>query len=630
MRHSYAVELSAFSTTYDWCLSADTGVLAQQIDASASRGLVAVGSGGSFSAAYFAADLHQAHTNHLSRALTPLQAVAARSALRSNSVLLLSARGKNADILGAARMIAEAEPRHLLAMTTRPESPLARLLANYRYANHVSFTPPSQRDGFLSTNSLLAFLLLIYRAYSENFNALTRLPATYATLLGDLQVEGAPSSLQDRTILALFGADTAAGAHDFESKMSEAALGSVLLSDYRNFAHGRHFWLAKRAASSAVVAFHSSADAELAQATISLLPPEVPVLRISAGIAGPLANVRAVIAAMRVVGELAILSDVNISRPGVPDFGRRIFHSAAFKTSRPSTLEISVTRKMGVDKPRSSLSAENWGECYAAFVDSLESASIRGIVADYDGTLCGAAERFTGIAELESRLEKLLTAGIAIGIATGRGDSVAHDLRRRLSQRLWHRVLVGHYNGGIVRRLDEDVDFDSMLADPHLAAVANELRTDRVLMSTATIRERPCQLTVRANRLADVPATWARVTNVAFRERSVAVVTSSHSLDIIPSTQSKLRVVTALRTDMDADINEILCIGDKGAWPGNDFELLQLPLSLSVDEVSPALMTCWNVAPAGYRGTQATALLLDGLKKRPRSSTFRLRLAHES
>src|SRR5436853_3801351 len=106
MKQSYAAELSALSITYDWCVTTDILALAQQIDAAALRGLVAVGSGGSFSAAYFAAESHQTNTRHLSRALTPLQAVAARSALRSTSVLLLSARGKNADIVGAARIIA--------------------------------------------------------------------------------------------------------------------------------------------------------------------------------------------------------------------------------------------------------------------------------------------------------------------------------------------------------------------------------------------------------------------------------------------------------------------------------------------------------------------------------------------
>ena len=49
----------------------------------------------------------------------------------------------------------------------------------------------------------------------------------------------------------------------------------------------------------------------------------------------------------------------------------------------------------------------------------------------------------------------------------------------------------------------------------------------------------------------------------------------------------------------------VLSVGDKGQWPGNDYELLNTPYSLSVDEVSADPDTCWNIAPAGHRGTQA-------------------------
>lgn len=60
--------------------------------------------------------------------------------------------------------------------------------------------------------------------------------------------------------------------------------------------------------------------------------------------------------------------------------------------------------------------------------------------------------------------------------------------------------------------------------------------------------------------------------------------------------------------------SRILCIGDKGRWPGNDFDLLSEPFSLSVDEVSSDPVTCWNLAPAGYRGIQATLYYLDHMR----------------
>jgi hypothetical protein len=64
----------------------------------------------------------------------------------------------------------------------------------------------------------------------------------------------------------------------------------------------------------------------------------------------------------------------------------------------------------------------------------------------------------------------------------------------------------------------------------------------------------------------------------------------------------------------EAETTAVLCIGDRGRWPGNDFALLQEPYSLSVDEVSPDPNTCWNLAPPGHRGIQVTLDYLQSLE----------------
>jgi hypothetical protein len=58
----------------------------------------------------------------------------------------------------------------------------------------------------------------------------------------------------------------------------------------------------------------------------------------------------------------------------------------------------------------------------------------------------------------------------------------------------------------------------------------------------------------------------------------------------------------------------VLCVGDRGRWPGNDYSLLCHPNSLSVDEVSPDPGTCWNLAPAGVRCVEACLVYLRRLK----------------
>ena len=91
---------------------------------------------------------------------------------------------------------------------------------------------------------------------------------------------------------------------------------------------------------------------------------------------------------------------------------------------------------------------------------------------------------------------------------------------------------------------------------------------------------------------------------------------SSHSVDILASGVSKLLVVKhVLDIYNPADDVAILTIGDRGRWPGNDFELLREPYSLSVDELSVDPETCWNLAPVGQRGVQVTIGYCRALRK---------------
>ena len=94
----------------------------------------------------------------------------------------------------------------------------------------------------------------------------------------------------------------------------------------------------------------------------------------------------------------------------------------------------------------------------------------------------------------------------------------------------------------------------------------------------------------------------------------VKVFRSGHSVDVIAKTTSKRAVLQQVRMLTNADAHEVLCIGDKGRWPGNDSELLAEFPSLSVDEVSTDGETCWNLAPAGFVGPDALASYFSAIK----------------
>ena len=81
---------------------------------------------------------------------------------------------------------------------------------------------------------------------------------------------------------------------------------------------------------------------------------------------------------------------------------------------------------------------------------------------------------------------------------------------------------------------------------------------------------------------------------------------SSHSMDIVVYREvNKLQVIE--------DPQHTLCIGDYGSVEGNDYELLTSKYSLSVDRVSMNAACCWNIAPSGMKGLDATLYYLSRL-----------------
>lgn len=237
-----------------WALDAPPGGLPRAARAAAALPLVAVGSGGSYTAAQFAAAIHRRYASAPASVLTPLEVVSTPQSLRPAGVLLATAGGKTPDVLGAFDRLVAREPRRFTVLCARENSPLARRAGRHPYVEFTDFGPPSGKDGFLATNSLLASVIFIARAYAAARNSGDPLPKSLPALLAAKpgrgtfeEIDRACRPLPERPALVVrFGPSCHAAAVDLESKFSEAARGTVQLADFRNFAHGRHHWLAKR------------------------------------------------------------------------------------------------------------------------------------------------------------------------------------------------------------------------------------------------------------------------------------------------------------------------------------------------------------------------------------------------
>lgn len=635
MGKPYASEIAMLAETYTDARDGDTGLLARSLAHHIATPLLVVGSGGSLTAAHIAVLQHQASFGQIAKVMTPLELMHAGPSLGRVGILFLSAGGGNPDVLGAFRAAVNQEPRHISVLCGRAESPLMRLSVDVPHVSCVAFDFPGKKDGFLATNSLMSTCVRLVMAYEAAGGKEPSLPSRLEGLGSfagrDLQFTTATerdiAPLWDReSLLVLYGPSTQAGAVDVESRFHEAALGAVQIADFRNFAHGRHQWLAKRGKTTGVLALVSKDDAALADRTLALLPSQVAVVRADAVGSGATAAMSAVFYSMLLAGAAGRARSIDPGRPGVPAFGRRIYRLTVPRESaraKPSPVSVALARKQrACVVPLVDARVDRaWSRARESFVKELRSQSFSAVVLDHDGTLCASHHKGKQLSEgLAQELTRLLRASVGVGIATGRGKSVREELRRSLPKQLWPKVLVGYYNGGDLGTLDDNSHPDgSEETDPSLEDIARRVRADFRLSMLCDITVRRHQITLEPRR-GPADSVWeiAHDLMLSMALREVRVVRSSHSVDVLSPHARKRRVVDALGNAG----RPVLCLGDRGRWPGNDHDLLGTRFSLSVDDVSSDPETCWNLAPQGVRGLDATLFYLKSLRTRRGSAAM--------
>ncbi len=222
-------------------------------------------------------------------------------------------------------------------MSAQKESPLAEKAVACRVPLY-DFDLPAGKDGFLATNTLLATCVLLARAYTHAWSEQETLPPKLDDLLHpEVKLPDFFDALRRRsmvlwereTTLVLHGYATQSAAADLESKFTEAAIGHAQVADYRNFAHGRHHWLARHGEKSGVLAFVTPAERELARKTLGLLPKEVAVVRVDLPEGGVTGGLTAIVLAIYLAGMAGEARGIDPGRPTVPTFGRKIYHLRA-------------------------------------------------------------------------------------------------------------------------------------------------------------------------------------------------------------------------------------------------------------------------------------------------------------
>ncbi len=639
----YDGELAGLGNTFSAAMSANIDLLKLAIASTAEASIIGVGSGGSFTVASLLCNLHESYTGRVSRPSTPLEIICNPTLAASSPVFMISAEGKNPDIIEALERARRHSSRTVHVLTNRASSPLMEHVRELPEVTPHVFEL-AKKDGYLATNSLLLDAVVIARAYGELDADADQFPDSLDQLrVGSNSVpewldnarEFVRQAVPRKGLIVVFSPLLKPVAADLESKLAESALLYCQLADIRSFAHGRHLWLAERPDDCAILALVEPGLEQLWARMQQLLPGDVPVCTMLLGGARPQDLLAGLVAQMQLVSLIAGELKKDPAKPHVPVFGRELYYvdlplfipapEEAGRRGEQSKYEVLGARWPSIG------SGGAMSRALESFETALRQQSFRAIVFDYDGTLCSSQRKeVPPTAAIVDQLRRLLDAGISVGVASGRGDSIQQHLRDVLPSDLWSKVHLGLYNGGWIGLLGDDIQ-RQVITNEFLSHARRILgRLEGLGVPIERVRETyPHQISVRFKEGVDAENMWFVIAD-SLRQAGLdisTVVRSKHSVDVLAVSVNKAHLVANMIQARSIDPYQVVTMGDQGAWPGNDSSLLEHRFSLSVDQPSRRLDRGWKLAPHHKRDVDATLWYLQRAEIDVATESFRFVLS---
>ena len=608
MGRPFKIELEDLGSTYQYAFNyCETEIkrLANFLLGLHDTPIIIVGSGGAYTVAKAFEYLHSySQLSSIAKAVTPLELSCLALPIHKSGVILITANGNNSDIINAYKFINYCCPISFLTLCLNKKSKIKKLTDNDSTV-FIGDRLPRGKDGYLAVNSILAFIVIIARAYNMISNSeLYTLPAEFSAFrirnkYGTHETE----ALLKESKIVLFGDFATPIAIDIESKFSEAALGNVLLADYRNFAHGRHFWLSRRNNSTSIISLITPINKQLSLKTIELIPPEISKIMIETTAPGVKGMVEVFLNSLYLVGCAGMQVGIDPGKPKVADFGKNMYHISHIPSSFKLIKKTDNLLNRAAYRKCASLGTkifETYKHAFKKLKNMIKDVAFHVIIFDYDSTLVEKYSDPIIEKEIFNIINTLLCHNITVKIATGRGKSVRVELKEKISPQYWDKVIIGYYNGGIIAPLSDDKSPNqSCKENKALIQLAGDFD---LIIPEIQYELRPLQLTIMMNDCYKF-AYKEIIFEISRRYKNLKIFTSDHSIDIIPVKSSKLNL-------LDETKEKALCIGDSGQYGGNDYELLSSPYSLSVKKVSHSISSCWNYAPVGLNNTKATLYYL--------------------
>lgn len=342
----YDKALSRLPDTLEWSFRQDISPAKDFLLKNDGLPRVFLGSGGSLSAANLAAQL-SVERGIIGVAMTPYQYIFSAWSKLPAKVVIISAGGRNVDAINAYKTARDCTDQRVAVMLMSSPSTLEKMMEEDGEPNRFVFKLPNG-DGFLATNSLVAFYSLLFRIYRDDsvivddwsfaidIEAKLKdfISKTY-TMPTDSWNEHDAALYEAREtdrFYVLYAPDSMPIAIDLESRFSEGSVGCLQISDYRNFAHGRFNWFHQRKGQTAIIALVTPESKDVGENILTELPSDIPLMRLSTDLLGSYGTMDLLLKGMYLSKYLGLRWGLDIGAPKVADFGR-IIHKKDFMNS---------------------------------------------------------------------------------------------------------------------------------------------------------------------------------------------------------------------------------------------------------------------------------------------------------
>ena len=269
------------------------------------RPLIATGHGGKYSQAVYAALLYSTNQG-LGRAITCYSCNSLSDATIQNSKILLVSRGMaNIDIDYITKRCIRLNPNYTCAMRIvgdKEDEDLVQRLTKIRYSFEFDLDIDLP-EHFIGISSVFFYSALLYKAFTKDNDFVSKLELnpnptenyTYSSANG---IASLPNLSKISHFTVLYGSYAEPVAYNIESNIVEGGIASCMISDYKNYTHGRFMVEANYIKSkyhpqteAALICLVTPRETNIYEDLIQEMPPHLPVITIRTDFLTPLATI---------------------------------------------------------------------------------------------------------------------------------------------------------------------------------------------------------------------------------------------------------------------------------------------------------------------------------------------------